>query len=766
MSGHLVRVEVCALRAVRFQDEKAKVPMPYEGPVLDLVGRTHAVRTEKKGTAAFSAVTYNPGASRGKRGVASVTAVVLDYDHLSSAAVEELHKKLVERGWAWLGYSSFSHLAKGEDDHCFRLLVLVSRSMTVQEHDSVWYVTDVALGGTADRHARDASRLWYLASCPPERAELSWVRWGDGRLLDVDLALAAYTQRRGRANVAVESGDAIPQGSRNAALTSLAGSARRRGAECDAILSLLRVTNASRCRPPLPDSELCAIADSVSRYQPESMLLLANHTDLGNAERFEAFAGPRLRYVAIWGSWLCYDGTRWQRDLDGEAVRTARDMLRTLAAAAENVQDEGERDELVRHALESESSGKITALLSLGQALLPVAPEALDADPDLLNIRNGTLDLRTGELRPHDRRDHLTRMAPVAYDPNAACPQWEAFLARILQGNERLIGFLRRAVGYSLTGHTSEQVLLLMYGVGANGKSTFLETVRALLGDYATQADFTTFLKRDSEGARNDLARLAGTRLVSAVEAEAGKPLAEALVKQLTGGDTITARFLFKEFFDYKPQFKIWLATNHKPTVTGSDHGIWRRLRLVPFTVTIPEAERDQRLGAKLLEELPGILAWAVRGCLEWRAEGLGLPDEVKEATESYREEMDVLGPFLEEVCLVHAEARTTAKELYAAYVAWAEANGEKVRSQKAVAMMLRERGFENVKGSKGVRGWRGLRVRGPVETGGRWQVEGASSRSPSSGPASSGERPQDPRTEEKAPSSATRHPSEEEGEL
>jgi putative DNA primase/helicase len=723
-SASLVRVESCALHAVRFQDEKAKVPMPYEGSVLELVGRTHTVRAEKKGTAAFSTVTYQPRASRGKRGVASVTAVVLDYDHLSSAAVAELYKKLAERGWAWLGYSSFSHLAKGEDDHCFRLLVLVSRSMTVQDHHSVWYVTDAALGGTADRQARDASRLWYVASCPPERAELAWVRWGDGRPLDVDLALTAYAQRRGKANPTADTRHAIPQGSRNAALTSLAGAARRRGASREAILELLRATNATRCHPPLPDGELADIAQSISRYPPQSPLLAANRTDLGNAERFEAFAGARFRYVHAWGSWLVYDGTRWQRDPDGEAVRTARDMLRTMAAAAENLQEEGERDELVKHALESESSARVSAMLSLAQSLLPTAPEALDADPDLLNVRNGTLDLRTGELRPHDRCAYLTRLAPVPYDPSAACPRWDAFLHRILQGNERLIGFLRRAVGYSLTGHCSEQVLLLLYGVGANGKSTFLETIRALMGDYATQADFNTFLKRDTEGARNDLARLLGTRLVSAVEAEAGKPLAEALVKQLTGGDTITARFLFKEFFDFKPQFKIWLAANHKPGVTGSDHGIWRRLRLLPFTVTIPEAERDQRLGAKLLEELPGILAWAVRGCLEWRAEGLGLPEEVRAATDSYREEMDTLGPFLEEICVAQADARVTAKELYAAYVAWAEGNGERVRSQKSMAMALRERGFENLKGSKGVRAWRGLRLR---EHSGGWRDGGGS---------------------------------------
>lgn len=280
-------------------------------------------------------------------------------------------------------------------------------------------------------------------------------------------------------------------------------------------------------------------------------------------------------------------------------------------------------------------------------------------------------------------------------------------------------------MGYSLTGHTSEQVLLLLYGIGANGKSTFLETVRALLGDYATQADFTTFLKRESDGARNDLARLVGTRFVSAVEAEAGKPLAEALVKQLTGGDTITARFLFREFFDFRPAFKLWLAANHKPTITGGDHGIWRRMRLVPFTVTIPEAERDAKLTSKLAAELPGILAWAVRGWLAWRAAGLGLPPEVQAATASYRDEMDALGPFLDEATAAVDGARITAKELYEAYEAWCAANGERPRSQKGFAMSLRERGFEAVKGSKGVRCWSGLALGGEAGPGGGWRMGG-----------------------------------------
>ncbi len=733
MQAPRISVQDHVLHAVRFQDERSRVPTPWEGTVLDLVGSQPLLRAQKKGTPAFSPVVYRSGAARGKRGIAEATALVLDYDHLADKSVDEVWRRLKERGWAWVACTSFSHMADGANDSCFRLIVLVSRPILPDEYEAVWLAADTALGGFADRNARDISRIWYVASCPTERASTAWVRWGDGRPLDVPNAVAHFEHHRQKTRQkhrpARRGGDSpIPEGGRNATLTSLAGAMRRRGADREAIVEGLRLTNAARCVPPLGDEEVERIAESVVRYDPTSVLLSANRTDLGNAERFEAFAGERFRYVHPWGSWVWYDGTRWQRDVDGEAVRCARDTLRLVAAEAGTIPDEDERGELLKHALDSESSARMGAMLGLAQSLLPLSPEALDANSDLFNCANGTLDLRTGDLRPHDRGDLLTRRSPVSYDPDATCPLWDAFLLRVLGGSERLVAFLQRAVGYSLTGHTSEQVLLLLYGIGANGKSTFLETVRALLGDYATQADFTTFLKREGEGARNDLARLVGTRFVSAVEAEAGKPLAEALVKQLTGGDTITARFLFKEFFDFRPTFKLWLAANHKPTISGGDHGIWRRIRLVPFTVTIPEAERDPKLTAKLAAELPGILAWAVRGCLAWRAEGLGVPDEVKAATDSYRDEMDVLAPFLDEACMASPGSRITARELYEAYETWCTANGERPRSQKSFSLGLKERGFEAVKGSKGVRCWQGVRLRVSSDVGGGWRMGGANS--------------------------------------
>ena len=764
------------IEAVRFRDERARQPVAWSGTIPDLVGRCHLPRVEKKGSPAFSPVRYRDGATRGKRGVIEATALVLDFDHLSTEVAESVWKRLRELGWGFVAYSSFSHLASGPDDCCFRLVLPVTRPIVPREYDAAWDAAHSALGRYSDTNSRDISRIWFVASCPPERTDRAWLRVVDGAPFDVDRAVrnAGRSSKKGGRRCRRSSGgdtEEFGQGERNAGLTSLGGTLRRRGAKRDELLAFLHAANRDRCKPPLDDAEVEQIVESLLRYDPESPLLALNRTDAGNAERFRDHMGDGFRYCHPWGSWLSFDGVRWTRDASGEAMRSAIATLRATAAEAACVPDEKYRDRLLKHALDSESSARIAALLTIAQSLLPIAPEKLDGSTDLLNVTNGTVDLQTGDLRPHDSAHYLTRLAPVEFDPSSTCPLWEAFLERIMGGNQRLISFLQRAVGYSLTGHTTEQVLLLLYGTGANGKSTFLEILRLLLGDYATIADFTTFLKRDSEGARNDLARLVGTRFVSAVEAEAGKPLAEALVKQLTGGDTITARFLFKEFFDFKPQFKIWLAANHKPAIRGSDHGIWRRIRLVPFTVTIPDHEQDRQLPQKLAEELPGILAWAVRGCMAWRTEGLGIPEEVRAATDSYRDEMDLFGGFLEESCVAGADASITAKNLYAAYTSWCEANGEKVRSQKALAGSLRERGFENGRLAKGVRCWHGLRLRReddpPMTEGDGWRMGGASQTNllditDHSDPACAGsDARHDPANDpHNASSSVTRHPS------
>lgn len=437
-------------------------------------------------------------------------------------------------------------------------------------------------------------------------------------------------------------------------------------------------------------------------------------TDMGNAQRLVALFGHGLRYCHLWGKWLVWDGRRWNVDDTGGIVRCAKETARSIREEAADCDDGDQAKALMKHAIRSEAEARVKAMITLAQSEpgIPVTPDDLDADPWLLCVANGTVDLRTGELREHRRDDLITRWTPVAYDQRAACPQWLAFLDQIMAGKESLLHFLQRAAGYSLTGSTGERALFFLYGSGANGKSTFLETLKAALGDYAMRTPTETLLAKQDVAIPNDVARLKGARFVSASEAEEGKRLAESLVKSLTGGDTISARFMRGEWFDFKPEFKLWLATNHKPIIRGTDKGIWDRIRLIPFEVRIPDDEQDKSLPSKLMQELEGVFAWAVQGCLDWRQHGLGMPHEVREAVASYRSEMDILAAFLDDRCVVQAGARAGATELFDAYKAWCEASGERPITQRMLGIKLRERGFESRRaGANGGIVWFGIGI-------------------------------------------------------
>jgi len=332
----------------------------------------------------------------------------------------------------------------------------------------------------------------------------------------------------------------------------------------------------------------------------------------------------------------------------------------------------------------------------------------------LFNAANVTINLETGAVRGQRHEDLLTKISPVRYEPGATCPKWLAFLDRIFASDHSLSDFIQRAVGYSLTGLTVEQVFFIMYGTGANGKTVFLSILTALFGEYAQWTEFSTFLMRDKDSIRNDLAALKGARLVSAAESSQGRRLDETVIKQVTGGDAIRARFLHKEFFEYSPEFTVWLATNHKPEVRGNDHALWRRIRLLPFTVTISNDEQDRGLTRKLLEELPGILNWALDGLASWRDSGLGYPDVVREATELYRDDMDFLRDFLSEVTIVEPQAYTLHRDLFLAYKQWSDDNSERPVGAKRFTQLLVERNYERGKfGTSSARGFGGLVLRG-----------------------------------------------------
>ena len=429
-----------------------------------------------------------------------------------------------------------------------------------------------------------------------------------------------------------------------------------------------------------------------------------SRTDTGNAERLVALHGEDVRYVFPWEKWLLWDGRRWKRDDEGAILQRAKLTARYIARDAIYQPEDELRKGLMEWSLKSESMVRRKALVDLARSEpgIPVDPSDLDNDLMSLTVNNGTLLLETGELVEHDRTILSTKLVPVDWIPRSKCPLWIKFLRRITDGDEDLMAFLKRAVGYSLTGQVKEQCFFTLYGRGANGKSVFVETLSKILGDYSTVADFSTFMVRKSEGPRNDIADLQGARFVSAMETDEGQRLSEAIIKKLTGDDTIKVRFLHKEHFEFVPTFKVWLAANHKPVITGTDHAIWRRVRLIPFTVTIPDEEQDKDLPAKMAEELPGILNWAVEGCLEWQRDGLGESEAVEAATESYRASEDIIGAFISDRCAVESGVREQFSALYTAYRDWASANSETPISNRAFALRLTERGLPGHKDAEG----------------------------------------------------------------
>jgi putative DNA primase/helicase len=367
---------------------------------------------------------------------------------------------------------------------------------------------------------------------------------------------------------------------------------------------------------------------------------------------------------------------------------------------------------LTKHLLSSQNAARFNSIKTLAQQQPGVIalPEQFDRQRELLNCRNGTIDLNRHAFVPHDRELLLSKSTGIAYAKGADCPLWNAFLSRIMGGKAHLVEYLQRITGYILTGLIFEQIVIILYGIGANGKSTFVNMLLRLMGDYGMQASIETFIERKNPGTPNDIARMKGARLVAVSESAKGAALNEGFVKQATGGEPLQARFLYGEFFQYAPEFKILLVTNHKPHIRGTDNGIWRRIRLIPFEETIPESEQDRRLEEKLAKELPGILNWALEGCRMWQQIGEAPPVEVKAAVEQYRRDMDLLGEFLQECCALSPRAEVPFKDLYARYLAWCEKEGEKKPvSKKGFSRSLVERGMRSIKKSGGIHYLRGI---------------------------------------------------------
>lgn len=432
--------------------------------------------------------------------------------------------------------------------------------------------------------------------------------------------------------------------------------------------------------------------------QPAAFAEAAHFTDMGNAQRMHALAMGNVFYVPQFDKWYIWSGTHWGEDNSFEIMKIAKQTVVNMYAEAATLDDD-KRKELIKWAIKSEARPRLEAMVALlrSEPDIAVQPEELDRDPMLLACKNGTLDLRRGDLLPPNPNDLLTKCINVDYDPNAECPLWEKFLFRIMAGDLDLVSFIQRLIGHALTGDATGKYMVFMYGPkGNNGKSTLVEAIMRLLGPYAMKSPTEMVMAKSHRGGiPNDIARLRGVRFTVTNEVDEGMTLSESVIKDLTGNDTLTARFMRAEFFDFTPTHKLWIYGNHRPEIRGTDTAIWDRVKLIPFDVEIPKSERDPLMLDKLTAELPGILAWAVRGNMLWQRQGISAPEIVTKATGEYRTDQDTIGQFINDCCEVGPSFEVSAGAIYRAYETWAKQLGLRPESGTKFGSDLGRRGFE-----------------------------------------------------------------------
>jgi putative DNA primase/helicase len=451
--------------------------------------------------------------------------------------------------------------------------------------------------------------------------------------------------------------------------------------------------------------------EKVTEIRAEHLL-----TELGNARRLVQQHGEDLRYVHKWKSWVIWRDRHWRRDEDGAIVQRAEATVEALLRDAVNTNDQTKRNEAIRFAMQSQKAAPLRNMVALAESerAVVLAPQKWDADPMLLGVQNGVVDLRDGSFREAWREDFITKRAGTIYDADAKCPNWDDFVLKIFAKDKDFIAYVYRCLGYMLTGLTVEEVVFVLWGTGSNGKSTFRETVVALMGDYAIASDASLLIETDKRGgATPEVARLHGKRLVTINETNDKDRLNESRVKFITGTDTMSARNLYESPFDFKPTHKTLVTTNHKPIVRGTDEGIWRRLSLWPFVVKILKADKHFR-EKKLMPELPGIFNRVLDGLRDYQNVGLAPPKCVQDATNEYRNDMDFVGRWIDECCTRDFIAVVPSATLYADYVEWAEAEVGFAMSGAAFGRSLSDRGFAKVKLNKRQRGFRGLRLVSP----------------------------------------------------
>jgi putative DNA primase/helicase len=456
------------------------------------------------------------------------------------------------------------------------------------------------------------------------------------------------------------------------------------------------------------------------RAEPEPMNVEAvsvpETTDLGRAIQFVERFKQDIKYVHEWKRWLVFEGGRWNAESNGAVHRLAAGLCHEMVAEALNVLGRDERESALRAAMAWGCIRTVDRMLEAARNDLRiiVSPEELDADPWLVGARNGVVDLRTGEITEHSRERLVTKFVGADFDPQATCPRWEQFNCEIFP-DESVRRFIWKAAGYSLTGHTTEHHFIFLHGRGANGKSTFLEVIFTAFGDYAGRAGARLLYATDHHGTPDDqVAELFGRRLVIANETQEGARLNEGTLKDITGGDTLRGCRKYEHGFSFKSTAKIWLAGNHKPSIRGTDDGIWRRVRLIPFERQFGPGEREENLRSKLMSESPGIVNWLVQGCLLWQQEGLNPPEIVRAAVDEYRTEEDILRDFIAEHIEYDPFASAMHVKVFARYQNWSRSEGISFAlSSRGLAKRLRERGFREGKDGQGDRTWVGLSLKG-----------------------------------------------------
>lgn len=694
------------------------------------------VRRDKDGVL-FSGARFAPK-MRAKQNVVDLSLIGFDLDH--DAEFAQIKTALNKLQCVYAIYSTHSHLRISENNKNaeprFRAVLPLAAPIPADKFESLWNYLKNKTGLNLDESCKDASRMFYAPAVFAESAEYvyfesDYIDLLDWRKLDLSgiqgtLEASDNPNAENSANLFVEPKplfelpEIISDGARNATLTRLAGVMRRAGMIEPEIAIALSAVNKRAVSPPLDAGELNGIARSVGRYESNNQVesvsddgKLASWDDISIARLFAAQSVDKIRYQAESKKWLLWTGTHWKTDKTDEVIRRGAAFAQNLYTKIYDLSlSKAELGEAHKQVKRSNSNNGLTAFVNISKAYLGLEASELDRNPYILNCKNGTVNLRTGKLLPHNTKDFCTKIAPFDYEAGAADPFLDDFLTTI-QPNPIHRDFLQRSIGYSLLGVARERAFWILYGGGNNGKSVFTDIVGEILGDYSSATTSDSVMNRKADRIPNDIARLRGQRFVVIPETEENERINAALIKALSAGDKITARFLFGEFFDFYFSGKLWIATNHKPTITDHSRGFWDRLKLIPFTTDIPKEKiiKKDTLLQRLTDGAPAFLNWMITGTqLYLNNNDLQVPASIQSEIDLYKYEQDSIAQFLDEASETGINYSVSNKELYARYKEFCSDNGEELRSHKRLSQNLKERGFEQDK--SGARYWNGLRLK------------------------------------------------------